>query len=136
MLDIACDCRIHIIVRTLFCRKCEFIRIVVTPAHAHSATEFDKAIYPLHAKDIFKFTIRNKRGMQQDTAVIKLFIFRKNEAKGIRTRENNLHPPRSKHIRKQGRPLDKIIEHGHFVYKHIAKPQGLQQLKVVIDISK
>ena len=75
----------------------------------HGAAVADILVYAVNAKHRLKLSVGDKGGVQNDTAVIELFILGKEEAQRVRAGEHDLHATCRKHIRKQRRALDKIL---------------------------
>ena len=74
--------------------------------------------------------------MQQNTAVIELFIFCEKEAQRVRAGEDDLHTAGREHVREQRRPLDEILHQRHFIEEHIPETLCFQHLEVTVHIGQ
>ena len=133
MLNIAGDSRVNIFVSTFLAGKGRRF-IVVNAAKAHRAAVADVLIDAVNAENRLKLVIRDKGRVQQNTAVIKLFVLGKEEPQRVRAGEYDFHAAGREHVREQRRALDKIFHQRHFVKEHIAEALRFQQLEVVVHI--
>ena len=100
----------------------------------HSAAVADILVDAANAEDRFKLAVRDECGVQQNAAVVKLFVLGKEKAQRVRAREHDLHTAGRKHVRKQRRALDEILHQRHFVEEHIAKALRFQQLEIAVHV--
>ena len=70
MLDVPRNRAVDIFVGALLGRESGFV--VIDAADAHRAAIADIVVNATNAENVFKLAVRNKGGMQHDTAVIKL----------------------------------------------------------------
>ena len=100
-------------------------------AETHSAAVADILVDAMDAEDGFKLPVRDEGGVQQDAAIIELFILGKEKAQRVRAGEHDLHAAGREHIRKQRCALDEILHQRHLVEEHIAKALRFQLLAVI-----
>ena len=103
-------------------------------AETHGAAVADILVDAVDAEDRFKLAVRDKCGVQQDAAVVKLLVLGKKEAQRVRAGEHDLHAAGRKHVRKQRCALDKILHQRHLVEEHIVKALRFQCLEVAVHI--
>ena len=103
-------------------------------AETHGAAVADILVDAVNAEDRFKLAVRDECGVQQDAAVIELFILGKEKAQRVRTGEHDLHTAGRKHVRKQRCALDEILHQRHLIEEHIAKALRFQCLEVAVHV--
>ena len=103
-------------------------------AEAHGAAEADVFINALDTKNRLKLAVRNEGRVQQNTAIVELFILRKQETQRICAGQHDFHSAGGKHIREQCRALNKVLHQRYFVEKHIAEAPLLQRLEIAVHI--
>ena len=97
-------------------------------AETHGAAVADILVDAVNAEDGLKLSVRDKGGVQQDAAVIELFVLGKEEAQRVRAGEHDLHAAGREHVRKQRRALDEILHQRYFIEEHIAEALRFQLL--------
>ena len=99
VLDVAGNGGVHILVGAFLAGKGGGL-VVVDAAETHGAAVADILVDAVNAEDGFKLSVRDECGVQQDAAVIELFVLGKEEAQRVRAGEHDLHTAGRKHIRK------------------------------------
>ena len=107
MLDVAGDGGVHVFVSAFLAGKGGGL-VVVDAAETHGAAVADILVDAVNAEDRFKLAVGDEGGVQQDTAVIELFVLGKEKAQRVRAGEHDLHAAGCEHVRKQLRALDEI----------------------------
>lgn len=100
VLDVAGDGGIHVFVGAFLAGKGRGL-VVVNAAETHGAAVADILVDAVDAEDGFKLAVRDECGVQQDAAVIELFVLGKEKAQRVRAGEHDLHAAGREHIRKQ-----------------------------------
>ena len=103
-------------------------------AETHGAAVADILVDAMDAENGLKLAVRDECGVQQDTAVVELFVLSKEKSHRVRAGEYGFHAAGRKHIRKQRRALDEILHECHFIEEHIAEALRLQQLEITVYI--
>ena len=107
VLDVAGDSGVHIFVGAFLAGKGGGL-VVVDAAETHGAAVADILVDAVDAEDRFKLAVRDECGVQQNAAVVKLFVLGKEKAQRVRAGEHDLHAAGREHVRKQLRALDEI----------------------------
>ena len=69
VLNVLCDCTVNVFVNAFLIRKSRLL-VVMHAAEAHRAAVADIFVDSLNAENFFKLSVRNKRGMKENTTVI------------------------------------------------------------------
>ena len=133
VLDVAGNGGIHVFVSAFLAGKGGGL-VVVNTAETHGAAVADILVDAVDVEDRFKLAVRDECGVQQNAAVIKLFVLGKEKAQRVRAGEHDFHAAGCKHVRKQRCPLDEILHQRHFIEKHIAKALRFQCLEVAVHV--
>ena len=90
MLDVPRNGAVHIIIGAPFGHKRGSF-IGVFSAEAHCPAVADTIVNAFNPKHPLIFTVWNQGRMKHDASVVQFFTFRKQEAQGICSRQNNFH---------------------------------------------
>ena len=134
MLDVPRNRVVDIFVGALLGHESGFV--VIDAADAHRAAIADIVVNATNAENVFKLAVRNKGGMQHDTAVIKLLMFGEDKTQRVRSRKDKLHAAARIYIREQCCTFDKIFHQGYFIHKDVLKSLCFEGFEISINIGQ
>ena len=133
VLNVLRNRAVHVLLRRFLAGKCR-LAVIKQPASAHRPAVPDVLIDAVHAEHALKFAVRNVRRVNHLAPVIQLLILRKRKPQRVRPAQNNLHPVRRVHIRKQRGSLQKILHQRDFIKENVPNAIALQLLHRPVDM--